>query len=67
MTSSTDRPLPSNFGGIDAGNPHRTPHLQQPAWSLSVAPGIPTLVKPVRVGDCPVMNAVRPAVKLCCP
>src|SRR6185369_2348941 len=31
------------------------------------APGNPTLVKPVRIGDWPVMNAARPAVQLCCP
>src|SRR5262245_34610387 len=31
------------------------------------APGKPTLVKPVRMGDCPVMNAARPAVQLCWP
>ena len=30
------------------------------------APGIPTFVSPVRIGDCPVMNAARPAVQLCC-
>ena len=33
----------------------------------SGAPGRPTLVSPVRIGDCPVMNAARPAVQLCCP
>ena len=26
----------------------------------SFAPGRPTLVRPVRIGDCPVMNAARP-------
>ncbi len=31
------------------------------------APGMPTLVRPVRIGFCPVMNAARPAVQLCCP
>src|SRR5690348_11570003 len=31
------------------------------------APGKPTFVKPVRIGDCPVMNAARPAVQLCWP
>ena len=31
------------------------------------APGSPTLVRPVRIGDWPVMNAARPAVQLCCP
>ena len=31
------------------------------------APGIPTLVRPVRYGFCPVMNAARPAVQLCWP
>ena len=31
----------------------------------SVAPGIPTFVSPVRMGDCPVINAARPAVQLC--
>src|SRR5262249_37598944 len=31
------------------------------------APGKPTLVSPVRMGDCPVTNAARPAVQLCCP
>ena len=30
-------------------------------------PGIPTLVRPVRIGDCPVMKAARPAVQLCWP
>ena len=29
------------------------------------APGIPTLVKPVRIGFWPVMKAARPAVQLC--
>jgi len=33
----------------------------------SGAPGKPTLVRPVRMGDWPVMNAARPAVQLCCP
>ena len=33
----------------------------------SFAPGRPTLVRPVRMGDCPVINAARPAVQLCCP
>ena len=33
----------------------------------SGAPGRPTLVSPVRIGDCPVINAARPAVQLCCP
>ena len=28
-------------------------------------PGIPTLVRPVRYGFWPVMNAARPAVQLC--
>ena len=28
------------------------------------APGIPTVVRPVRIGICPVMNAARPAVQL---
>ena len=31
------------------------------------APGTPTFVSPVRIGDCPVMKAARPAVQLCCP
>src|SRR5262249_24716288 len=31
------------------------------------APGRPTLVSPVRMGDWPVMNAARPAVQLCWP
>ena len=31
------------------------------------APGTPTFVKPVRIGDCPVIKAERPAVQLCCP
>ena len=31
------------------------------------APGRPTFVRPVRIGDWPVMNAARPAVQLCCP
>ena len=31
------------------------------------APGRPTLVRPVRIGDWPVMNAARPAVQLCWP
>jgi hypothetical protein len=31
------------------------------------APGSPTLVRPVRIGDWPVMNAARPAVQLCWP
>src|SRR5262249_13986264 len=31
------------------------------------APGSPTLVRPVRMGDWPVMKAARPAVQLCCP
>src|SRR5262245_40673973 len=31
------------------------------------APGRPTFVRPVRIGDCPVMNAARPAVQLCWP
>jgi hypothetical protein len=33
----------------------------------SGAPGNPTLVRPVRMGDWPVMNAARPAVQLCWP
>ena len=33
----------------------------------SFAPGRPTLVSPVRIGDWPVRNAARPAVQLCCP
>ena len=33
-------------------------------WS---APGRPTLVRPVRIGDWPVMKAARPAVQLCWP
>ena len=33
----------------------------------SGAPGRPTLVRPVRTGDCPVTKAARPAVQLCCP
>ena len=31
------------------------------------APGRPTLVSPVRIGDWPVTNAARPAVQLCWP
>ena len=31
------------------------------------APGSPTLVRPVRIGDWPVMKAARPAVQLCWP
>ena len=31
------------------------------------APGKPTLVRPVLIGDCPVMKAARPAVQLCSP
>ena len=31
------------------------------------APGRPTLVRPVRMGDWPVINAARPAVQLCWP
>src|SRR5262245_62986622 len=37
------------------------------AWGPRSAPGSPTLVSPVRIGDCPVMNAARPAVQLCWP
>ena len=33
----------------------------------SGAPGRPTLVRPVRIGDWPVMKAARPAVQLCWP
>jgi hypothetical protein len=33
----------------------------------AAAPGMPTLVSPVRIGFCPVMNAARPAVQLCWP
>ena len=33
----------------------------KPTW----APGRPTFVSPVRMGDWPVMNAARPAVQLC--
>ena len=33
----------------------------------SGAPGRPTLVSPVRIGDWPVMKAARPAVQLCWP
>ena len=33
----------------------------------SGAPGRPTFVRPVRIGDCPVMKAARPAVQLCWP
>ena len=29
-------------------------------------PGVPTVVIPVRTGNCPVMNAARPAVQLGC-
>ena len=31
------------------------------------APGMPTLVRPVRYGFWPLMNAARPAVQLCSP
>jgi hypothetical protein len=31
-----------------------------------LAPGMPTVVRPVRNGICPVMNAARPAVQLAC-
>jgi len=31
------------------------------------APGIPTLLIPVRYTLCPLMNAARPAVQLCSP
>src|SRR6185312_14175279 len=37
------------------------------AFMPSGAPGRPTLVNPVRIGDWPVMNAARPAVQLCWP
>ncbi len=37
------------------------------AWSPSLAPGRPTLRRPVRIGDWPVMKAARPAVQLCWP
>jgi cytochrome bd-type quinol oxidase subunit 1 len=37
------------------------------ARSPMSAPGMPTLVMPVRYGFCPVMNAARPAVQLCSP
>ena len=33
----------------------------------SFAPGMPTLVMPVRTGTLPLMKAARPAVQLCCP
>ena len=33
----------------------------------SGAPGRPTLVRPARIGDCPVMKAARQAVQLCWP
>jgi hypothetical protein len=33
--------------------------------NASFAPGRPTLVRPVRMGDCPIMNAERPAVQPC--
>jgi len=33
----------------------------------SGAPGRPTFVRPVRIGDWPVTNAARPAVQLCWP
>jgi hypothetical protein len=33
----------------------------------SGAPGRPTFVSPVRIGDWPVMKAARPAVQLCWP
>ena len=33
----------------------------------SGAPGRPTFVRPVRMGDWPVTNAARPAVQLCWP
>ena len=32
-----------------------------------LAPGRPTFNRPVRKGDCPVINAARPAVQLCWP
>jgi hypothetical protein len=35
--------------------------------SPSFAPGSPTFVSPVRIGDWPVMKAARPAVQLCWP
>ncbi len=41
--------------------------LGSSACNPIVAPGRPTLVSPVRMGDCPVMNAARPAVQLCWP
>ena len=37
------------------------------AFMPSGAPGRPTLVRPVRIGDWPVMKAARPAVQLCWP
>ncbi len=37
------------------------------ADSPSFAPGRPTFNSPVRSGDCPVMNAARPAVQDCWP
>ena len=33
-------------------------------WMPWGAPGKPTVVSPVRIGICPVMNAARPAVQL---
>jgi len=37
------------------------------ARSPTSAPGIPTLLRPVRNTLCPVMNEDRPAVQLCSP
>ena len=60
--NKTDRPAADGRNLlIDQGGKTR------PEWSCgtraSGAPGSPTLVSPVRMGDCPVMKAARPAVQ----
>jgi hypothetical protein len=42
------------------------PLSRQRAWIPFGAPGIPTVVSPVRIGICPVIKAARPAVQLAC-
>ena len=54
-------------GGVARAPSGRWRSSGSSARSPMSAPGIPTLVRPVRYGFWPVMNAARPAVQLCSP
>ena len=54
-------------GGVAEGLQDVRDARDPAALKSEFAPGRPTLVSPVRIGDCPVMKAARPAVQLCWP